>query len=66
MSVVGKREDAKRDLAPQFVWYAENAGIEVAERFLLAVNAALAQLTQSPRVGSPIDPRNEELAGLRR
>ncbi len=34
MARVQKREAAKRDLIAQWVWYAENAGIDVADRFL--------------------------------
>jgi toxin ParE1/3/4 len=66
VSSIQKREAAKRDLTEQFIWYAENAGIEVAERFLSAVDATLAQVSQMPRIGSPIHPRSHELAGLRR
>ncbi len=33
MGRIRKREAAKRDLIEQFVWYAENAGLEVADRF---------------------------------
>jgi toxin ParE1/3/4 len=66
VSGIQKRETAKRDLTEQFIWYAENAGIGVAEHFLNAVDSTLAQLSQMPRIGSPIHPRNQELAGLRR
>lgn len=37
MARVLKREDAKRDLIVQSLWYAENADIEIADRFLVAV-----------------------------
>jgi plasmid stabilization system protein ParE len=41
MAGVQKREAAKRDLIAQWVWYAENASIEVADRFLEAANNTL-------------------------
>jgi hypothetical protein len=39
MAIIRKREAAKRDLIAQWVWYAENASIEVADNFLNAVSA---------------------------
>jgi toxin ParE1/3/4 len=66
VSSIRKRESAQRDLTEQFVWYAENAGIDVAERFLSAADATLKQLSRTPRIGALIHPRNQELAGLRR
>jgi len=41
MARVLKREAAKRDLIAQWVWYAENASTEVADRFLRAVDSTL-------------------------
>jgi plasmid stabilization system protein ParE len=38
MARVLKREAARRDLVQQWVWYAENAGIELADRFLRAAD----------------------------
>jgi len=42
-----KREAAKRDLIAQWVWYAENIGIEVADRFLQAAEDTLRLLGHS-------------------
>ena len=42
-----KREAAKRDLIPQWVWYAEIASIEVANNFLNAAE----QTTRSRSAG---------------
>lgn len=39
MTRVLKREAAKRDLIQQWVWYAEEASLEVADRFLTAVDS---------------------------
>lgn len=41
MARVSKREAARRDLVEYWVWHAENAGIEVADRFLRAVDDTL-------------------------
>ena len=66
MSAVQKREPARRDLTEQFIWYAENAGMDVAERFLHGVDSTLRQLSRTPKIGALIHPRREELTGLRR
>lgn len=52
MARVLKREAAKRDLIAQWVWYAENAGIEIADRFLDAVEATLISLAAHPESGA--------------
>ena len=51
MARVLKREAAKRDLIQQWVWYAENAGIEVADRFLEAADSTLKLLASQPESG---------------
>jgi toxin ParE1/3/4 len=61
-----KREAAKRDLIAQWVWYAENASIEVADRFLGATEKALASLSIHPESGAPFFVRKAELQGIRR
>jgi hypothetical protein len=48
MGRVLKREAARRDLVAQWVWYAENATIEVADRFLNAANHTLTLLATQP------------------
>lgn len=44
MARVLKREAAKRDLIAQWVWYAETASIEIADRFLDAAESTLTLL----------------------
>jgi toxin ParE1/3/4 len=66
MAKVRKREAAKRDLVQQWVWYAENASIEVADRFLSAVESTLNLTTTQPESGSPFFVRKVELQGMRR
>jgi len=66
MSRVFKREQAKRDLIEQFVWYAENAGTEVADRFLASTETTLRGLAAAPESGAPVPVTRQELVGLRR
>jgi toxin ParE1/3/4 len=61
-----KREAAKRDLIAQWVWYAENAGIEVADRFLAAVDSTAATLARQPEIGIPLPLKKAALQGVRR
>jgi plasmid stabilization system protein ParE len=44
MAAVRKRESARRDLIAQWVWYAENAGIDTADRFLEAADSTVSLL----------------------
>ena len=63
---VRKREAAKRDLIAQWVWYAENAGIEIAERFLAAAESTTVILAGQPESGNPVLVARPELQGMRR
>ena len=49
MARVLKREAAKRDLTSQWVWHADNGGMEVADRFLTAVEKTLKLLATQPK-----------------
>jgi toxin ParE1/3/4 len=66
MARVLKRESAKRDLIAQWVWYAENASIEVADRFLRAVDHTLNLLARQPESGSKFFVHKPELEGMRK
>lgn len=66
MGGIRKREAAKRDLIEQFVWYAANANIEVADRFLASVSTTLENLATVPESGIPVPVKREELTGMRR
>ena len=66
MARILKRETAKRDLIGQWLWYAENASIEVADRFLRAAEKTLKQLANMPESGVPVFVRNPTLRGIRR
>jgi toxin ParE1/3/4 len=66
MARVLKREAAKGDLVSQWVWYAENAGIEVADRFLRAADDTLNMLSTQPESGASFFALKPELRGMRR
>lgn len=54
MPTVTQREAARRDLVEHFVYLAENAGLDVAERFLTNAEASFNDLAQQPRIGAPL------------
>ena len=66
MATIRKREAAKRDLVAQWVWYAENASIDVADRFLSAADDTAAVLAGQPEAGYRFFVRRSELQGMRR
>ena len=66
MAKVRKREAAKRDLIEQWVWYAGNAGIETADRFLHAADETASMLAGQPEAGYRFFVRRPELQGMRR
>jgi toxin ParE1/3/4 len=61
-----KREAAARDLTAQWVWYAENATIDVADRYLAAVDETLQLLATHPEAGYELTSPKAELTGIRR
>ena len=66
MPVVSKREAAQRDLVEHFVYLAENAGLDVADRFLSNAEATFGDLAQQPRIGAPLNLQRPEMANLRK
>jgi toxin ParE1/3/4 len=64
--LVTQRPRARLDLLEQFVYLAENAGVEVAERYFTAVDETCARLVAQPHSGTSYDSGMENLAGLRR
>ncbi len=64
--MVRKREGARRDLVEHFVYLAENAGLDVAERFLSNAEATFGDLAQQPRIGAPLNLQRPELVNLRK
>jgi toxin ParE1/3/4 len=63
---VHKRSAAKRDLVAHYIYLAENAGLEVAERFLLQTEKSFAALSRHPKMGVALELRRPELTGIRK
>lgn len=61
-----KREAARRDLIAHWVWFAENASVDVADRFLTAVRQTVEMLASQPRAGTAVDTNRADLRELRR
>ena len=57
MPKVYQRAAARRDLVDHFVYMAENAGLDAAERFLTRAEATFDDLAGQPRMGSPLNPQ---------
>ena len=66
MPKVYRRAVAKRDLVEYFVYLAENAGLEIAERFLTNAATTFIELAGQPMIGAPLTLRHPELAGMRK
>ena len=66
MPTVTKREAARRDLVEHFVYLAEEAGLDVAERFLANAEASFNDLAQQPRMGAPLTLKHPALANVRK
>jgi toxin ParE1/3/4 len=66
MAQVRKRASAKQDLIGHFVYLAENASIETAERFLSCAQDSFSDLANNPEMGPLLQVRNPELAGIRK
>jgi toxin ParE1/3/4 len=65
MARVVKRIAAKRDLSDHFVFLGENASVDVARRFLAAVDSSLQALARMPEMGPSHIFRNPRFAGVR-
>ena len=64
MPPVTSREAARRDLVEHFVYLAEHAGIDVAERFLTQAEASFADLARQPMMGAPVQLKRPDLASM--
>jgi toxin ParE1/3/4 len=66
MPSVRKREAAARDLVDHFIYFAENAGLDVADRFLSSAEASFTDLARQPAMGAPLKLNRPELAHVRK
>jgi len=63
--IVRQSDDFWADMLKQVDWYRENAGSEVAEGYVNAVEATLQTLAKNPGIGRPRFASWRELAGIR-
>lgn len=56
---------AEADLVNQYQWYLENAGEQIAERFLSAFDLLLERLSRNPEIGRQRQFRDPALKGIR-
>jgi toxin ParE1/3/4 len=63
---IHKRAAAARDLVEHYVYLAENAGIDTAERFLFSAEKSFHDLSLHPEMGAPLPLRSPKLVGLRK
>ena len=66
MPTVTQREAARRDLIEHFVYLAESAGLDVAERFLTNAEACFSDLAWQPKMGAPLSLKHPDLANVRK
>jgi toxin ParE1/3/4 len=66
MPRVYKRPAARRDLVEHYVYLAESAGEETADRFLRQADATFALLAGQPGIGVALTLRAPQLTGLRK
>jgi toxin ParE1/3/4 len=60
------RAAARRDIAEHYRWLRDEAGLDVAERFLTAIDADFVGLGESGGIGTPVESRHPRLSGLRK
>jgi len=63
---VYKGSGARRDLVEHYVYLAEHAGIDTAERFLTRFHESSSDLARNPEMGAALSLRNPKLAGMRK
>ena len=65
MPTVTTREAARRDLVGYFVYLAENADLDTADRFLVNDEVSVNDLARHPKMGASLTLKNPGLADIR-
>jgi len=65
MNAIHRRRKARQDLVDIFRYYAREAGLRAAQRFLAQVEATFARLASMPGMGTHYDLDHPALADLR-
>ena len=66
MPTVYQRAAARRDLVEQFVYLAQEAGMDTAGRFLTNAEVSCNDLARQPLIGALLTLRHPNLAGIRK
>lgn len=66
MRRIYKRAAARRDLEDHFVYLAQKAGLDVAERYLINAEASFDDLARQPLIGAQLILQQPALADLRK
>lgn len=66
MRRVYQRAAARRDLVEHYVYLAEVAGEDIAERFLAQAEHTFTELAENREIGPSLKLRSPQLAGLRK
>ncbi len=66
MPVLTKTRAAKNDLIAHYVYLAEEASINTADRFLTNTENSFNILSQQPMIGTPLNLGNPKLASIRK
>ena len=66
MPTVYQRAVVRRDLVEQFIYLAEQVGLDTAERFLTNAEASFNDLARQPMIGASLTLRHTNLAGIRK
>jgi toxin ParE1/3/4 len=66
MPQVTQRQIARNDLIEHFIYLAENAGLDIADRFLTNAETTFNLLAEQPNLGVALALRSSDLTGLRK
>jgi toxin ParE1/3/4 len=66
MAKIYKRPAARRDLISHYAYLLEEAGLEVAERFLAQAEETFLALGLHPRMGVAVNAKVPEFSGMRK
>lgn len=60
------RRSANKDLVEYYVYLYQQAGEELAERFLASAEKSFNQIALNPLIGSAVELKNKKLMGIRK
>jgi len=66
MRSIRRRYTARRDIVTIWTWYADNAGVEVADQFLVALESAISLLAKQPNLGKAMPGGRPAFQNMRR